>query len=112
MQVADKAVGDVRVVQLYEKRLAAKQAVEFKENMLRLISEGNKSLVLDLSEVDFIDSTGLGAIVSSLKAMGRDGDIVVCGLQDAVMQIFSLTRMDKVFGIYSNLEEAIASFES
>lgn len=108
MQVEDKAIGDVRVVKVYEKRLVAKVAVEFKENMLRLINQGNRSLVLDLSDVDFVDSSGLGAIVSSLKAIGRDGDLVICGLKEPVMQVFSLTRMDKVFRIFSNVEEAAA----
>jgi anti-sigma B factor antagonist len=108
MQVEDKAIGAVTVVKVYDKRLVAKVAVEFKENMLRLINQGNRSLALDLSDVDFVDSSGLGAIVSSLKAIGRDGDLVVCGLKEPVMQVFSLTRMDKVFRIFSNVEEAAA----
>ena len=54
-----------------------------------------------------MDSSGLGAVVSSLKMLGGKGDLVICGLKDMVMRMFKLTRMDRVFHIFDSEKEAI-----
>jgi anti-sigma B factor antagonist len=66
-------------------------------------------MVLDLGAVSFIDSSGLGALVSSLKSMGKNGDLVICGAQSAVASMFKLTRMDKVFRMYPSAQEAASA---
>ena len=75
--------------------------------MVDWINQGNRRIVLDLSEVDFIDSSGLGAIVSSLKTLGNDGDLVICGIRETVMGLFKITRMNRVFQIFATESEAI-----
>jgi anti-sigma B factor antagonist len=77
--------------------------------MSEWIGAGNRRIVLNLSEVDFIDSSGLGAIVSSLKKIGNDGDLVICSVRETVMSLFRLTRMNRVFDILSSEEEAIGA---
>jgi anti-sigma B factor antagonist len=72
------------------------------------INEGQELIVLDLSEVDFVDSSGLGAIVASLKMLGGKGDLVISGASDKVMSLFKLTRMDRVFQIFATRDEAVA----
>ena len=54
----------------------------------------------------FIDSSGLGALVSVLKTVGRNGKLTLTDIKDTVMQTFTRTRMDKIFSIYKNTEEA------
>lgn len=99
----------ILVVKLLEKRLDAHLAVEFKETLARLISEGHRKILLDLETVEFIDSSGLGAIVSALKRIsGENGDLIICSLQDATSSMFKLTRMDKVFSIYTSESEALS----
>jgi len=112
MNIESKKTGDVLVVMPMEKRLDAKVAVGFKEAMVEFISNGNHQIVLDLSGVDFVDSSGLGAIVSSLKVLGRKGDIVISGVGASVLQMFSLTRMDKVFKMFPTQEAAIGALAS
>jgi anti-sigma B factor antagonist len=107
MNIETKKVDDVLVVKPAEKRLDAKVAVSFKESMVNFINSGSNLIVLDLSGVEFVDSSGLGAIVSSLKVLGRKGDIVIAGVGSSVLQMFSLTRMDKVFKMFSTQEEAL-----
>ncbi|MES2767357.1 MAG: STAS domain-containing protein [Bacteroidota bacterium] len=107
MNIETKKVQDVLVVKPAEKRLDAKVAVSFKEAMVEFINTGSTLIVLDLSGVDFVDSSGLGAIVSSLKVLGRKGDIVIAGVGTSVLQMFSLTRMDKVFKMFPTQEEAL-----
>lgn len=91
-----------------EKRLDAVTAVDFKKSMSEFIDNGNNQVVLDLSEVDFMDSTGLGSIVSILKMIGRKGDLVLTGIKKTQMVLFKLTRMERVFQMFGNEEEAIA----
>jgi anti-sigma B factor antagonist len=109
MQIENKKISGVLVVKVLDQRMDAKVAIDFKEKMAGFIHAGNSLIVLNLSEVSLIDSSGLGAIVSSLKTLGRKGDIVICGTRETVMNMFKLTRMDKVFRIFANEEEAIAA---
>ena len=112
MPIDSRLVGDVLVVQPFEPRLDAHVAVNFKETMVNFIKEGHKRIVLNLSNVEFIDSSGLGAIVSSLKTLGLKGELAICGPRDTVLTLFKLTRMDKVFRIFTQEEETIAALTS
>jgi anti-sigma B factor antagonist len=107
MEIEERKVGDVLVVLPREKRIDASFSTGFKGKMVDWINQGNKRIVLDLSQVDFIDSSGLGAIVSSLKTLGNDGDLVICGVRETVMGLFRITRMNRVFQIFADESEAI-----
>ncbi len=107
MEIEERKVGNVLVVLPREKRIDASVSTGFKGRMVDWINQGNRRIVLDLSEVDFIDSSGLGAIVSSLKTLGNDGDLVICGIRETVMGLFKITRMNRVFQIFATESEAI-----
>ncbi|MFD0463003.1 STAS domain-containing protein [Microvirga aerilata] len=64
---------NVLVVRVAEKRIDASKAPAFKDEMTKCIDSGQNQIVLDLSSVDFIDSSGLGALVSCLKRLGPRG---------------------------------------
>lgn len=107
--ISTTKVANAIVVTVTEKRLDAKVAVSFKDEMSALINAGETTVVLDLSNVGFVDSSGLGAIVTSLKLIGRKGDLLVAGVKDDVMTMFTLTRMDRVFQMFSTTEDALNS---
>ena len=107
MQIEEKKVNDLLIVTPLEKRLDASAAAGFKGKIVDWINSGNNRIVLDLSRVDFIDSSGLGAIVSCLKTLGGNGDLVICGIQETVMSLFKLTRMNRVFQIFPTEAEAL-----
>ncbi len=109
MQLDQRRAGNALIVTPLEDRLDARIATDFKELMTELIASGNTKIVLDLSKVEFIDSSGLGAIVSSLKRMGGRGELVVCGLQETTMTLFKLTRMDRVFQIFDSEQPAVSA---
>jgi len=109
MQIHQNTNGEVLIVRPLEKRIDAATATEFKEKMSEWIGAGNRRIVLNLADVDFIDSSGLGAIVSSLKRIGTEGDLVICTVRETVMSLFRLTRMNRVFDIYPSETEAIAT---
>ncbi len=100
----------VLVVKPLEQRLDASAAVPFKEELLKLIDEGNGNILINLENVNFIDSSGLGAIISGLRKVGLKGDIKLCCLSDQVQSLLNLTRLDKILGSFSSEEEGLKYF--
>ncbi len=111
MQIDEKKIGNVMVVELLSERLDARVSANFKNQMLEIINRGNNSIVIALDRVEFVDSSGLGAIISSLKTMGSNGEMVISGPKNTVRSLFKLTRMDKVFKIYENTNDAVHALE-
>lgn len=109
MTLEDSKCGGALVIKLLGNRLDAAAAPDFKERVCRRIDAGENTILLDLSSVNFIDSSGLGALVSVLKRMSPVGKLVVCGLCDAAFNMFRLTRMDKVFPIFPSQAEALTA---
>jgi len=98
----------VTVVEVAEKRIDAAVAPAFKEYLANEAREGATKILLDLAAVDFMDSSGLGAVVSGLKSMAG-GELAICNIQMPVVELFKLTRMDRVFKLYDSVEEAVAA---
>ncbi len=109
MELEHTIAGEVVVIKALERRLDARSAPGFKEYMAQIIRAGHQQLVLDISEIDFIDSSGLSAIVSGLKTLGGCGDLVIAGARTTVMSMFKLTRMDKVFRMFATANEAVGA---
>ena len=85
-------------------------ADDFKEELVALIDKGNKFIVVNFENVVYVDSSFLGALVSSLKyAIPNQADIVIAGLNKDIFALFQLIRLDKAFKIYTTADEAAAS---
>jgi anti-sigma B factor antagonist len=109
MQMRSEERNGVVLVLLEEERLDARIADQFKQAMGELIAAGGNRMVLDLSAVNFVDSSGLGAIVAALKTLDGNGQLVIAGLRDSTLAMFRLTRMDRVFSIYDDIDEAVVA---
>ena len=103
---------NVLVVHVAEKRVDASKAPLFKDEMTKCIESGQNQLVLDLSGVEFVDSSGRGAIVACLKRLGPRGNLAIAGAKGAVSRLFTLTRMDKVFTLYDTVDAAVAQLSA
>ena len=112
MDYTVEEVKGVTIINVNAKRAIAKNAKELKVLVFDLVEKKNvMKMVLDLSSVEFADSTFLGAIVSGLKKVTLvKGDIKILGLQPPVRAMFELTRLYKVFEIFDNKDDAIKSF--
>lgn len=98
------------VLKLHEERLDAHNSQEFKDFIYRIFEEGSKSLVVDLSDVRFVDSSGLGALLAGHKNAGlKAGRFVLSSVQERVQSMFELTRLHRVFEIHPNVEQALAA---
>jgi len=83
-----------------------------KEQLQRLFDRGDYKVIIDLNNVDFIDSAGLGNLVSSLKlCMNNSGDLVLVGPNDTVLDLLRITRLRDVFKIFKTIEDAAAAFK-
>ena len=103
--------GKVVLVMVKEERLDAHNSEHLKQELGRLFEEGKSSVVVDLKEVRFIDSSGLGALVSGFKnASARQATLKLSSLQSQVKSMFELTRLHRVFDIYTTADEAIEAF--
>jgi anti-sigma B factor antagonist len=111
MQVKIEENGAVRVIYVKEERLDAHNSDELKAELNRLFDSGMKDLVIDLKEVRFIDSSGLGVLVSGFKnASTRQGSLKLSGLQSQVKSMFELTRLHRVFDIFQTVDDALESY--
>ena len=71
------------------------------------MAAGRTDLVVDLDEVTFLDSTGLGVLVGRLKLVrGQNGTLRIVSAQDRILKVFRITGLDKVFHIYDSIEDA------
>ena len=107
MRFVEQKIGSNVILAVLEPRLVADKDQPFKDAVGRYCTNGPISLVLDLAKVEFIDSTGLGAILSVLKRMPKGSELMVCRLNEAVTNMFMLTRMDRVFTICKTVDEAV-----
>lgn len=110
MVLAVERVSEVAVATVPVVELDASNVAEFKRDMAPLL-EAQRELVLDLTRVRFIDSSGMGAILSCLRQLtARGGDLKLCGLSRQVRTVFELVRMHRIFDIYPTQEEAARAF--
>lgn len=101
---------DVLVIDLRVDNLDASNVREFKDSVQSLVGE-YKHVVLDMSGVKFVDSSGLGALLSCLRMLnGRHGDLRLCGLTNNVRALFELMRMQRVFNIQPTRDDAVHSY--
>ena len=108
MQVSiDRREGQVAVV-TPEGRLDLASASEFKQMLVDAVEAGDRVLVVDLSKVPFVDSSGLGALISGMKATRlAGGDLRIAQVGEQARLILELTSLDKVMKIYPTVEEAL-----
>ncbi|WP_263079392.1 STAS domain-containing protein [Endozoicomonas sp. Mp262] len=98
---------DSTVVTVDEVRLDAALAEPFKNYLFDEIEKGAESLIVDLTNVKFMDSSGLGSLVAALKKMAGNGKIRLAGAQPAVRDLFDLTSMEKLFPISETVSDAL-----
>ncbi|WP_299013170.1 STAS domain-containing protein [uncultured Photobacterium sp.] len=100
--------GQCTILQIKEARFDAKLAPVFRGEVEKLLDTVGTSLVLELSDVRFMDSSGLGAIMGVYKML-KGKKISVVNPQRAVIELLKLTRMEKLINCYDSIEDAVAT---
>ncbi len=111
MEIKTREAGNGVLVVDVSGDLDARSAGDLKLALNEKIEGGSVWVLVNLSEVPYMDSAGLGVLVSGLKNTNRqNGDLRLWGLQPDVRNIFELTRLNKVFQIFEDEEAALASY--
>lgn len=92
------------------RRLEASVISEFKFQMQKIIEQGSQQIILDIGKLNFMDSSGLGALVSVMKTLSEQGKVVIIGASGIVYDLFKVTRMNQIFTLCDSLEEARRQF--
>ena len=112
MEISIDKVGEVAVAAIPVDELDASNAGEFKRDIAPVLQDNTK-LVLDLSKLNFVDSSGLGAMLSCLRQVSaKSGDLKLCGMSKQVRALFELVRMHRIFDIYGTRDQAVAAFQA
>ncbi len=112
MELAVEQVADVTIVEIPVDELDASNTGELKHDITPIVEATNK-LVIDLTRLRFVDSSGLGALLSCLRQLtAKGGDLKLCGMPKQVRAVFELVRMHRIFNIYPTREEAIRAFQN
>ena len=110
MNMTTEEINSTVVINLDEERLDAHNSGELKVVMQKLFEDGKLSLLVDLKNVRFIDSSGLGALVSGFKnATANQGTLKLSSLQPQVKSMFELTRLHRVFEIFPTEADALGN---
>jgi len=111
MIIIEEIIDDVLVEIVNLDRATLLEAEKLKRQVNEKIDSGYRKIIIDLTSVEFLDSTFLGVIVNTLKKVAKlDGDLKLVGFKPNVRSMFELTRLFRVFESYTELQTAIKSF--
>jgi anti-sigma B factor antagonist len=106
MQLKTEDRGTTRLITVGEPRIDAAIAIQFKDAIRSAAGDTARRIVIDMSSVGFLDSSGLGALVAAMKMLGPERKLELASLGASVERVFRLTRMDKVFAIHASVTAA------
>jgi len=111
IQVTNRVVGDVSVVDVAGRITLGEGASALRENIRGLVGKGNKRILLNLNNVSYIDSSGIGELVSGFTTVTNQGGVLkLLGLTKRVKDLLQITKLYTVFEVYDNEATAVRSF--
>jgi len=113
MQIEERRTGDVTILALMGKLTLAEGRDLFKDKVGDVVQAGHNKLLIDLTEVPYVDSAGLGELVRTYTAVNRSGgQLKLLGLAKRIKDVLALTKLLTVFEIFETEEEALDSFSA
>lgn len=112
LNISERQVGDVIVLDMDGKITIGEGSVALRTAIRRLLEEGKKKILLNLARVGYIDSSGIGELVSSYTSIGKEeGQLKLLNLTQKLQDLLTITKLLTVFDVYDSEEEALASFK-
>jgi anti-sigma B factor antagonist len=113
MQISERAVGEVIVVDLKGKITLGEGDEMLKDKVNSLINQGYRKIVLNLAEVPYLDSAGLGEVVRAYTTVSRQGgSLKLLNLTKRITDLLSITKLLTVFETFDSEDEAVRSFSA
>lgn len=111
LNISERQAGDVTILDMDGKITIGEGSVALRTAVRRLLEEGKKKILLNLAKVNYIDSSGIGELVSSYTAIGKEsGQLKLLNLTQKLEDLLTITKLLTVFDVYDSEEEALASF--
>lgn len=105
----DVVEGDGASVLVAHGQIDVHTAPRLRERLIEMVSQGARRIVVDLNDVDFLDSTGLGVLVGVLKRVrSHDGELILACARPRILKVFEITGLTKVFSIHPTVDAATA----
>jgi anti-sigma B factor antagonist len=113
MQIAERAVGDVVIVDIKGRITLGEGDELLKDKVNTLVNQGKKKIILNLADVPYVDSAGLGEIVRTYTTVSRQGgSLKLLNLTKRITDLLSITKLLTVFETFDTEKEAITSFSA
>ena len=112
LYIVEKLMGGIIVLDMRGRITLGRETETLRSKIKQLIDAGSRRLILDLGEITYIDSVGLGTLVASLTSVRKQGgDLKLLRLPQGVHQLLQITRLVTVFEIHNSLESALQAFD-
>jgi anti-sigma B factor antagonist len=111
MNIATRETGGVVILEPEGKIMGGPEATELRNQLYDLISQNKKKAIIDLAHVEWMNSTGLGILISGMTSLrNNEGELKLTRVNEKVKSLFTITKLIGVFEIYPDVQEAIDSF--
>lgn len=108
IKIIDDFIDGVAVCKLEGKLAGFEGKGRIQEKIRELVGKKKVKIVLDLTKVNWIDSTGLGELIASLSsAKKNEGNLVLASVQDPVLSLLEMTNLNQIFEVYDDVDEAV-----
>lgn len=113
MEIKERVVGGVSILDLSGKVVLGEGDLQVKERIKDLLADGQQKILLNLAEVNYIDSAGLGSLISSYTTAKRGGgNLKLVNLTKRIQDLLAITKLITVFETFDSEPDALASFKS
>jgi anti-sigma B factor antagonist len=112
LNIKERQAGDVTILDMTGKVTIGEGSVALRSAVRRLIEEGKKKILLNLSGVSYVDSSGIGELVSSFTTINREGgQLKLLKLTQKIQDLLAITKLLTVFDVYEDESSALHSFK-
>ena len=112
MKISTRLVGDVTIVDISGRIVLGEESAALRKLVSELLSNGHKKILFDLADVDYIDSSGLGLLVSAFTTVRKEhGQLKLLNVAKNIHDLMQMTKLYTVFDIVDDEEAAVKSFE-
>ncbi|MBA2621206.1 MAG: STAS domain-containing protein [Acidobacteria bacterium] len=111
LNITERQAGDITVLDMNGKVTIGEGSVALRTTIRRLISEGKKNILLNLGQVGYVDSSGIGELVSSFTTVNKEGGkLKLLNLTQKIQDLLAITKLLTVFDVYDSESDALSSF--
>ena len=112
LNITERQAGDITILDMDAKVTIGEGSVALRTTIRRLLGEGKKKILLNLGRVGYVDSSGIGELVSSFTAVNKEeGSLKLLNLTQKIQDLLAITKLLTVFDVYDSEADALSSFK-